>query len=1190
MAPRKTYECGRCLRSFTSRALLLEHKFSQHGQVEEGRAQYDTVGVDICPHCGGRFAGFDGVGKHTRQDKRCSRLQDVWEKGLASAAPSVVHSDSSSSDSDAFDTPRVAFPTDSNEESAHTPSSPRMEVDAPDEQRDTSDVQESLDETDDPTLVEWVNTCGNTVYVESHPKQHAGQPIRRATPDDLPESYQEYPEVGKLSNPESFEIARLLMESGVSGHFQNRYLTLKRIKDRMPWSNNRVLLIDIDKLPHGPPWKVKTWTLHGNRGSEVVEFWRRDSLGAIKHLLLDRALGRHMRWRLVRHYTSRSKKERWRDELWTADWMWDVLTRINDDYATLISCIVSSDETRLTNFQGNKKAHPVYLTIGNLPKRLRKRISKRSSILIGYLPVPKLDCETRVEEKRKIKQEIFHRCMEELLAPLADAVNAGGAEVPCADGNIRRIYPVLASYVADHPEQCKVACVKQTHCPLCTVHPKSKGDLTDSSLRTTDDVIQTMKRRGSKGARRFKRQGLLPIRPFWESMLFVDIGTLMTPDLLHQLHKGVMKDHLIRWVTTILGKPLVDERYTSMPDYQGLRHFKNGISSVSQWTGRELKEMTKVLLPAISHANPRVVRAARSLLDFVYLSHLSSMTSEDLGALEDALQTFHNHKDVFAELGAVTTDAGFHGIPKLHMISHYAHLIRQLGTPDGYNTETSERLHIDFAKLGYRASNKVNATKQMALYMQRTEAIAMHAAHLKSIGVSVPRTAAQTLDQVWLDIDRGDDWEPEDEWDEWDEENEEDEWDEWDAIQREEEEEDSRELEQAGVIVEANSEMFSRAWEVRTAHYLGPDGEPQGQSDQYYPNPNHVVAKTPTLHVTAKELVDDYGATRLFPAIDVFLKSLDRSHQSLPAYDDQLFNIWTRARLFHSAAPFNMADGSWIDVIRAHPSRRDVFERVTRRARFDVVFISGISTREDKVGVQRYRAGRVRAIFELPGYVKHRYSEPLVYVDLYENWSPHPVAPTGLFTVKRKFTARGLRACAVIPLSDIPLTCHLAPKYDTLALDHWLEADSDVLEIFPTFFLNIFASHPLYNLLRHWEQAGLVRYEQAEEDPPADDDDQDSDMYEPEPEPASDGSEEREDDEDDEPGDMMDMDDPSPSESDRERPVRAVSHGHVIRIRRPGHGVRALGRGRGFQPSEVIPPASRGRGDRTLRRRGARRG
>ncbi|KZT31614.1 hypothetical protein SISSUDRAFT_958813, partial [Sistotremastrum suecicum HHB10207 ss-3] len=49
--------------------------------------------------------------------------------------------------------------------------------------------------------------------------------------------------------------------------------------------------------------------------------------------------------------------------------------------------------------------------------------------------------------------------------------------------------------------------------------------------------------------------------------------------------------------------------------------------------------------------------------------------------------------------------------------------IRTHGAADGYNTETSERLHIDFAKLGYRASNKRNYINQMTKWLDRQESV-----------------------------------------------------------------------------------------------------------------------------------------------------------------------------------------------------------------------------------------------------------------------------------------------------------------------------------------------------------------------------------------------------------------------------------------------------------------------------------
>jgi hypothetical protein len=440
----------------------------------------------------------------------------------------------------------------------------------------------------------------------------------------------------------------------------------------MPWKNNRSLLKDVDKLPHGADWSVQAIELAGNRGTEVVEFWSRNSLQVVKDILANKQLGQHMEYQPVRKYTSLTREERIRNEMNSADFMWDtqvpiihsfvvrnemthlIQNAIPDPYATVVCCVASSDETKLTNFSGDKKAHPVYITVANLPKHLRRRISKRANILLGYLPVPKLDCESDKDKRREIRRNLFHQCMEQLMRPLAEACKEG-EETLCSEKGVRRIYPVLASYVADYPEQCKVVCTLQLHCPSCTVRPEKRGDLGNSQPRTRDQVIAAMDEREATGSAAFNRLRLYDVRPFWENHPYINIGSLLTPDLLHQLHKGVMKDHLTKWVTHILGKQVIDECHTSMPEYHGMRHFKHEISSVSQWTGRELKEMAKILLPVVSDADGRVVAAACALLDYMYLSHSSSLKDTELDAMDKALCTFHENKSIFKIMGAVTT-------------------------------------------------------------------------------------------------------------------------------------------------------------------------------------------------------------------------------------------------------------------------------------------------------------------------------------------------------------------------------------------------------------------------------------------------------------------------------------------------------------------------------------------------------
>ncbi|KAJ6629713.1 hypothetical protein B0H10DRAFT_2208669 [Mycena sp. CBHHK59/15] len=165
-----------------------------------------------------------------------------------------------------------------------------------------------------------------------------------------------------------------------------------------------------------------------------------------------------------------------------------------------------------------------------------------------------------------------------------------------------------------------------------------------------------------------------------------------------------------------------------MTGHPSLRHFRRGISLVSQWTGNEYKNMEKVFLGALNGATDSdVLRAVRGIMDFVYYAHFETHTTASLAKLEAAWKLFHAHKHVF-----ITKEIHEHfNIPKIHSMQHYVAMIRSLGTADGYNTELSERLHIDCAKLGYAASSKREYINQMTRWLMRREAIHRFASYLQ---------------------------------------------------------------------------------------------------------------------------------------------------------------------------------------------------------------------------------------------------------------------------------------------------------------------------------------------------------------------------------------------------------------------------------------------------------------------------
>ncbi|KIY61072.1 hypothetical protein CYLTODRAFT_363355 [Cylindrobasidium torrendii FP15055 ss-10] len=215
--------------------------------------------------------------------------------------------------------------------------------------------------------------------------------------------------------------------------------------------------------------------------------------------------------------------------------------------------------------------------------------------------------------------------------------------------------------------------------------------------------------------------------PFWDGLPYTNIFVSQTPDVLHQLYQGVIK-HLIEWCQVLLTEQEMDRRIRRMPHALGLRHFKNGISALSQISGTERKNMAKLLLGCVvDELHPRAVTACRAILDFVYLSQYATHDDDTLTYLTNALALWHANKDYFLQVG-VRTDFD---LPKLHSLEHYAEMITFFGTTNNYNTEMFERMHIDFSKKGWRASNKRDEFTQMTTWVTRRENVHHFERYLK---------------------------------------------------------------------------------------------------------------------------------------------------------------------------------------------------------------------------------------------------------------------------------------------------------------------------------------------------------------------------------------------------------------------------------------------------------------------------
>ncbi|KAI6026905.1 hypothetical protein BKA83DRAFT_4463011 [Pisolithus microcarpus] len=549
---------------------------------------------------------------------------------------------------------------------------------------------------------------------------------------------------------EEWELARFLMKN-IGQNKTDEFLKLGMVRNSgVTFNSTRSFLKKVDKLRTGPAWTCEmidvVGDVVGEDGAlkhEQLELWRRDPVECVEELIGNPAFRDQMAYEPERAYADEKGENRIYNEMWTADWWWEM--------QEMAPVILSSDKTSLSLFSGDKKAWPVYLTIGNISKDVRRQVSAHATVLIGYLPVSRLEC---FQKKTRLLAgyRLFHHAMSLVLQPLIDA-GRHGKEMGCADGYLRRVHPILAAYVADFPEQCLVACNKENRCPHCLVESDKRGDLEECAWRSTTDTLKTLRRKQrNKQSRKFDIQGLRAVyKPFWKDLPFTDIFACITPDILHQLHKGVFHDHLVQWCTSLMGEKEIDVRFQAMTRFPTLRHFKKGISTISQWTGSEHKEMQRVFVGLLSGiVSNDVLIVARALLDFIYYAQFQKHTDVTLGAMQDSLKTFHEYKHVLIEL-EVRQDFN---VPKLHSLQHYVASIRALGSADGYNTEYPERLHIDYAKEAYRASNKRDYVEQMALWLQRQEAVCYKSAYLdwRKAGKCSPLAERDTVSPAYYKV------------------------------------------------------------------------------------------------------------------------------------------------------------------------------------------------------------------------------------------------------------------------------------------------------------------------------------------------------------------------------------------------------------------------------------------------------
>jgi len=139
------------------------------------------------------------------------------------------------------------------------------------------------------------------------------------------------------------------------------------------------------------------------------------------------------------------------------------------------------------------------------------------------------------------------------------------------------------------------------------------------------------------------------------------VSDLPQPDLLHTMQISML-DHLQKWIFHFMKMHKLLDKYNaiwlSVPAYHDLTPENKSYEEVSQWNGKEMREMSKYLLgvvtlslqggsPAQCAIFNHAIECTQALLELYMYARYTSHDDATLRYMEDAMHHSHTFKDVF---------------------------------------------------------------------------------------------------------------------------------------------------------------------------------------------------------------------------------------------------------------------------------------------------------------------------------------------------------------------------------------------------------------------------------------------------------------------------------------------------------------------------------------------------------------
>ncbi|KAG1719820.1 uncharacterized protein EDB91DRAFT_1284709 [Suillus paluster] len=725
------------------------------------------------------------------------------------------------------------------------------------------------------------------------------------------------------------------------------------------------------------------------------DVWFRDPHDVVRNMLSNPDYATKIDLQPYCEFATENDERQWQDFM-SGDWAWSQADKIAEDAethgSTFVPIILGSDKTTISVATGQNDYYTLYTSIGN-----------------GFLQCLK---HAETASFRNFRRQIFHSSLSFILKNLKPGMIKPEV-VHFGDGHYHCVMYGLGPYITDYEEQVLLAYIVRNWCAKCL---SRHGNLDEINLCRSrlhaDAPIEECDHATLWDEYGIVRELVL----FTNDFPRADIHELLALDILHQIIKGAYKDHLSQ-ANIILDD--IDRRIATVPSFPGLCRFPQG-RHFKQWTGDDLKALMKVCLPAIEGYVPTdVVRTFRAFLKFCYLVRRNIITETSLNEIQDALTRFHRYREIFKTTGVVLTFS----LPQQHSMTHYAHLIRLFGAPNGLCSSITESKHIKAVKEPWRQSSRYEALGQMLQIKQQLDKLAASHIDFCSRGMlsgtclsavlttlepmderpAAPASAEHAVDQ----------YEP------------------------------PSLIESASILdadVSADSEDIDEPTSVLAHVQLARTSQGKKRSQS-------VPALADELNIpNMTDLVQQFLVEQLYPDND----AAEAPFMECLHYEGRIRIFNSVVLMFFAPSDLSGIGGMKQEHIRASPKWRSGY------ACKDCVFVI---TDPDAQGMRGMDIAQVLTFFSFR--LRGRYY-PCAVVRWFNRIGDAPDDETGMWMVKPS-SIGNCRHFAVIHIDSIFRSAHLIPVYGTEPLPSTIKSHH-ILDVFTLFYVNRYADHHAFKI------------------------------------------------------------------------------------------------------------------------------